>query len=45
MRKTGGLLPFAIVLDNEGDVKQLMLDWEENHPNARELAAALEAVI
>ncbi|MDO7886710.1 hypothetical protein [Hymenobacter cheonanensis] len=45
MRETGGLLPFAVILDNEGHVRQLILDWEEEHPDARELTVALEAVV
>lgn len=45
MRETDGLLPFAVVLNNDGDVRQLMIDWQEEHPNAKELATALEAVV
>ncbi len=45
LRETGGLLPFAVVLNNDGDVRQLMIDWQEEHPNAKELATALEAVV
>ncbi|GAB3586839.1 hypothetical protein [Hymenobacter daeguensis] len=45
MRKTGALYPFAVILDKEGEVRQLLLSWEEEYPNARELATALEAVI
>ena len=45
LRETNGLLPFAVLLDKEGEVKQLMLDWQEESIDARELATALEAVI
>ena len=45
LRKTKELHPFAMVLDKKGKLRQLIIDWQEELPDSRELAVALEAVV
>ncbi|WP_460502963.1 hypothetical protein [Hymenobacter agri] len=45
LREIGELYPFAVFLNNEGEVKQLLLNWEEEKPAVKEYATALEAVV
>lgn len=47
MQDTGELHPFAVVLDNDGKVRQLTITWDNAGPEvgSLELSDALEAVI